>query len=93
VDHLTLQVGGLHHVVVDHADGAHTRRGQVEQGRGAESAGADDEHPRRLEAALPEQAHLGDQQVPGVAGDLLARERRRGLDKRWPCHDPKVTPA
>ena len=32
VDDLTLQVGDVHHVIVDDADGAHTRRGEVEQG-------------------------------------------------------------
>ncbi len=93
VDHLALEVGGLDHVVVDHADRAHTRRGEVEQGRRPQPPGPDHEHPGGLEPALPEQPHLGDQQVPGVPRDLVAGERRRRLDERWPCHDPKVTPA
>ena len=44
VDHLALQVGGVDDVVVDEAERADPGRGQVERGRGAEPAGADQQH-------------------------------------------------
>ena len=72
VDDLALEVGGVDHVVVDDADGAHPGRGEVEQRRRPETAGADHEHPRALASRrCPSQPDLGQQDVPGVAGLLL----------------------
>ena len=53
VDDLALQVGGVHDVEVDDADGAHAGGGQVEHGRRAQSAGADEEHLEPSSLAWP----------------------------------------
>ena len=46
VDHLTLEIGQRNGVVVDDAERADARRGEILQQRRAEPAGADDENPR-----------------------------------------------
>ena len=52
VHDLALQVGLVDHVEVQDADAADPGRGEVEQGRRPEAAGADAEHRGRLEPAL-----------------------------------------
>jgi hypothetical protein len=63
VDHLPLQVGLVHNVEIDDADAANARRCQIQQQGGTETAGADTEYARRLEAFLPFQTHFGQNQV------------------------------
>ena len=58
VDDLTLQVGQRHRVVVDDAQSADAGRGEIQQDRRAEAAGADDQHPRGLEPGLARAADL-----------------------------------
>jgi hypothetical protein len=83
VKKLPVEVGGVDVVVVDQAEGADARRRQVEGDRGAEPAGADDEHAGVAEAALPRVADVGKDELPGVAGALVGGERGRGGHGRW----------
>ena len=71
VDHLALQVGGVDDVVVDHADRADPGGGEVERGRRAEAAGADQQHLRVQHLQLALDADLGQQRVARVADPLL----------------------
>ena len=77
VDHLPLQVRQRHRVVVDDADRADARRRQVLEQRRAEPAGADDEHPRRLQLGLTGPANIAQDQVAGIALDFF-REKGHG---------------
>jgi hypothetical protein len=91
VDHLALEVGHLDDVVVDDPDCPDTGRAQVEECRGAEAAGADDEHPRGAQASLPVGADVGEEQVTGVPRALLGRELRAGRHQRGSCHGATIT--
>ena len=53
VDHLALQVGQRHRIVVDDAERADAGRGKILQHRRAEAAGADHQHPRPLQHCWP----------------------------------------
>ena len=80
VDHLALQVGGVDHVVVDEADRADPGGGEVERGRRAEAAGAEQQHLRVQQLHLAVDPDLGQQRVARVALALLgghAAARRR----------------
>ncbi len=72
VDHLPLEIGERHGVVVDDAERAHAGRGKVLDHRRAKTAGADNQHPRALELLLAGTADIGEHDVPGVALDFLA---------------------
>jgi hypothetical protein len=72
--HLPLQVGQLHRVVVDDADGADAGGGQIQHQRRAEPTGAHHQHARRLQPGLTEPAHLLQQDMAGVAADFVFRE-------------------
>ena len=61
-------------VEVDQADGAYAGGGEVERERRAEASGADAEHLGGLELLLALHAHLGQDEVAGVAGDLFVGE-------------------
>ena len=71
VDHLALQVREVDVVVVDDPERADAGRGQVERGRRAEPAGAEQQHLRVEQLLLALDADLGDQQVARVALALL----------------------
>ena len=71
VDHLALQVREVDLVVVDDAERADAGRGEVERGRRAEAAGAEQQHLRVEQLLLALDADLGDQQVARVAVALL----------------------
>ena len=71
VHDLALQVVERDPVVVDDADGAHARRGQIHQQRRAEPAGADHQHLGGLDLLLALAADLAQHQVALVALDLL----------------------
>jgi energy-coupling factor transport system ATP-binding protein len=81
VEHLALEVRLVDHVVVDEADRPHPGCGEVEGGRRAEPAGADEQHLRVEERALSLLADLGDEHLPRVPA-LLAR--REELDRLLP---------
>ena len=74
VGDLALQVGQLDPVVVDEADMADAGGGEIEQEWAAEAAGADHQHPRRAQLRLADAADLAEQDVPGVAVDLMLVE-------------------
>jgi len=74
VDHLPLQVGQGHDVVVDDAEGADARGREILQQRRAEAAGADDEHPRGGELRLPGSADVLQHEMAGVAFDFVGRK-------------------
>ena len=74
VEDLALQVGGVDDVHVDDADRAHPGRGQVERGRRAEAARAEQEDLRLEQLWLARLADLGEQQVALVAVALLGGE-------------------
>ena len=57
---------------VDDAEGADAGGGEIHGGRRPEAAGADAHHPRGLEPPLPVDADVGQDDVPGVAGQFLA---------------------
>jgi hypothetical protein len=57
---LALEVGGVDPVEVDHADLAHTSRGQVHARGRAQAAGAQKEDAGRQELALARAADLGE---------------------------------
>ena len=71
---LALQVGEIEQIVVNQADGADPGRGQIEQQRAAEPAGADDQHPGLTQFGLSDAADLGEQDMAGIAPDLVRIE-------------------
>ena len=77
VQHLALQVRVVDVVGVDDAERPDAGGRQVERGRGAEPAGADEQHAAVEQALLALLADLRDQQVAAVAADLVAVERAR----------------
>ena len=76
VDDLALQVREVDHVVVDDADGADPGGGQIHRYRRAEAAGADHQHPRAEQPRLSGAADLAEQDVAGVAMNLVVGEGR-----------------
>jgi hypothetical protein len=82
VDDLPLQVRRVDDVVVDQADGADAGRGEVERQRRPEPAGADEQHLGGLQALLPLDPDVGDDEVAAVAGDLLVGEGLATIDDR-----------
>ena len=77
VQHLALQVGVIHHVEIDHAEGSHAGCGQVKRQRRAESARPDAEHARGLKLLLAGHADLGHDQVARVAQDFVVAQGKR----------------
>ena len=77
VDDLALQIARVHHVEVHQAQRANTCRGQVKgQGR-TEPARPDTEYPRGLQLPLALHAHLGQNQVPRVAREIVSGQLRQ----------------
>ena len=74
VEDLPLEVALVDHVEVHDADASHSRRGEVERGRGAEAPRPHEQHARALEAALALDRDLGQDEVARVAGELLPAE-------------------
>jgi hypothetical protein len=92
VDDLPLQVGLVDHVELDDADGAHAGGGQVQQGRRAQPAGTDDQHLRLLEAFLPGQPQIGNDQVAAIALNFLAGEFGRWFyQRRQRCRHREIS--
>ena len=92
VEDLALEVREVDNVEVDDPDRADAGRREVERGRAAETAGADQQRLRLEEAGLAGRADFGDQQVAAVALLLLAAEDDRGLP-RQPGRLPGLEPA
>ena len=83
MDDLALEVGLVHGVELDDAERAHTGRGQVEEGRGAEAARADTQDLRVLQALLPAHPEVRDDQVARIPADLVDGELGSRLDQGW----------
>ena len=73
VDDLALEVRDVDHVVVDDAERADARRREVERGRRAEPAGAEQQHLRVEQLALAVLADLRQEEVARVALALVGR--------------------
>lgn len=86
VQHLALEVAQLDVVVVDHAQMTDPRGREVGQHGCTQSPGADHADAGRRQAALPDLAHLREQQVPRPALHLRGRQRRAGRDQRGQRH-------
>ena len=63
---------------IDESDPADACRGEVKDGRGAESAGADTEDGGVFKPLLPSFANLRQHGLAKVAGLFLGRERHAG---------------
>ena len=68
VEHLPLQVAGIHGIEIEQAQGAHAGGGQVLQHRAAQPAAAYYQHAGSFQPELAGQADFGQQQVAAVAG-------------------------
>ena len=80
VDHLALQVREVDDVVVDDAERADAGRGEIQRGRRAEPAGAEQQDLRVEQLLLALDADLRDEHVARVAVALLCGERARDVD-------------
>ena len=74
MDHLPLQVRQRDHVVVDHAERADARSGEIEQDRRAKTAGANHQHARAAERGLSGAAHLAQHDMARVPFKFLGAE-------------------
>src|SRR5262249_19053172 len=88
VQDLALEVGRVDHIVVDHADRADARGGEVHARRRAEAAGADAQDLGAEQLDLAGDADLGRQRVPRVAALLVGAQRDRLLPGQ-----PRALPA
>lgn len=70
VNHLALKVRSVDDVGVDKAQGAHSRRGEIERHGRAKTAETDDQHPRVEKRPLTCLAHFGETQMSPVPGPL-----------------------
>ncbi|GAA3647529.1 hypothetical protein GCM10022202_03710 [Microbacterium marinilacus] len=78
---LTLQVGQLDDVVVDHGQRADAGGRERHNGRGPEATGADDRDVRGGEPSLSDLAERHEHVMPRGAFPLARRERGDGLDQ------------
>eukprot|EP00968_Pinguiococcus_pyrenoidosus_P018066 scaffold1850_cov194-Pinguiococcus_pyrenoidosus.AAC.26 len=91
MDHLPLQVAGLHHISIDDSQRPHARCRQVQQGRRPQASRAHAGHPSALEAPLPLHAHVPQDEVSGVPGDLrMVQLRQRAPQRRHGDHQHKM---
>src|SRR5690606_26183600 len=86
VDDLALQVGLVHRVEVDDAEGPDSGRGEVHQRGRTQPAGTHTQHLGVLEPLLTGHRDIGDDQVTRVAPDFVDGELIRRLDERWQGH-------
>ncbi len=75
---LALQVRQGHRIVVDQPQRAHAGGGQIEGGRVAHPAHADNQHAGALQRLLAGAADLGQHQLAGVTLDLFVGKANRG---------------
>ena len=93
VHDLALQVGGVDHVGVHQAERADAGGSEIERGRRAEPAGAEQQHPRLEQLLLTLLADLGQEDVPRVAIELRRCELGGLLDgvaEVLPAHEARV---
>ena len=75
MDHLSLEVGKRHGVMIDNVDRTNARRREILEQRRTEAARADDKHPRILQPVLAGSANLAHDDVARVALHLRFRKR------------------
>ena len=75
-NHLALQVGQRHGVVVDDADVAYAGRRQIQQHRRAEAAGAHHQHARGFQLRLAGTADLAQHDMARITFEFVAFEHR-----------------
>src|SRR5699024_5754104 len=80
MQYLPLQITGIDNIVIDHADGPYAGRGQIQPGRTAESASADQQDLALEKFLLSGYTDLGDAKVSAIALALLGVELLRLLD-------------
>ena len=83
MDHLTLQVGVVHAVIVDHADRAHARSGQIKKDGRSKPACTDHQNPRLFQAALACAAQCAQHDMAGITIKFSCGERTRGHSSLW----------
>src|SRR5262245_36337851 len=91
VEHLALEVRLGHRVEIDQPESAHPRRGEIERRRRPETAGADDEHPRRAQPLLSRRADFGQAEMARVTPALPGIEGHGAMvyaARRWPWTTP-----
>ena len=77
---LALQIRFIHHVEVHEADGADTRRREVERQRRTQAACTNAQNFRRLQLLLAFHADLRKDQVAGISGNFFVCELRQSSD-------------
>ena len=92
VDDLALKVRLVDRVVVDDPERADAGGCEVERGRRAEPARADQEDARLEKLELPLLADLGDQEMAAVAAALRSRRASPGPRTGWPFRFQSVKP-
>ena len=71
VNDLAVQVAHVHGVVINNGDGAHSRSSQVEEGRGAQTAGADTAHVGVGKPLLLVRSETGEAELAGIPGMVI----------------------
>ena len=79
---LALQVTEVYIVEINDTQRADARRGQVQRGRRAQAACADQQYPGSQQLELAFLAHIGQQGVAAVANFLVAGQHLRDLDRQ-----------
>ena len=74
VNDLALEVGERNRVVIDDPERPYAGRREILDERSAQPAGADDQHPRRLQPLLPGPADIGKHDMARIALDLIGRQ-------------------
>ena len=80
MQHLALQIGEAHLIVVDHREFSDAGGGEIKQRRRADAAGADDEHARGFQLLLARPAHFAQDDVAGVALEFVGGESHLNSD-------------
>ena len=84
MDNLTLEVREIYEVRIDHPKGPDTGCRKVEGHRRSQTAGSHQEYLRVGQSPLPFRAHLGENEVPGIAEEVFPLKARVGR-ARGPC--------
>ena len=71
MNNLALQVGVVHDIEIDETESAYAGGGEIERHRRAQASGADAEHARGFQLLLTLHAHLGHDEMAGVAQDFV----------------------
>jgi len=79
VNHLTLQIGEIHHIVIDQSNAPDASRRQIKRQRAAQAARANQQDAGCLEAALPFHADFGHNHMTAVAFDLIVGQMRQSV--------------